>query len=203
MQYMRFCMLGLVLAGLFLSGCATSRLTRLDEVLPGEAVAVAKVRVIHNGKEVPRGFNVVFDCAQAGTAKGQCGVEENGYIFARFPVGPRSIRMVVLPSGLVKHSFEADELTFQLRGGGTINYIGDITMEWRGIGNGTAVAAMVAGGVSGGFVGSILGGELVNMGEGLAISVKSNPAEAQKAFSQKFPTARSITPSLLVVKPHK
>ena len=103
-----------------------------------------------------------------------------------------SIRNVIHRSGLMQHHFGADELTCQLSGGGVVNYLGDITFDWNGMssGSGMAIAAI---------------SPLVNTfttGGGTRVSVETNTPAALDAFRQKFKTDKSLTPSLLAVKPN-
>jgi hypothetical protein len=182
------CLLGLVLAGLPLSGCVSqvARIDNLSSVSSEEAIVVAKFRVKYNGEEM-KVCNLLFD-----EAKTQCFLEWNSYVFAKLPAGKHSISHIIHKSGLMQHHFKPEELTFQLSGGGVINYIGDITIDWHGMGSGSGVAVVAATGVIGS--GLLTGGEI-------AVSVDSNTAEAQEAFKQKFSIDRIITPSLVVVKP--
>jgi hypothetical protein len=189
-------LMGLILIGLFLSGCATSRLTQLNDVGPNEAIAVAKFQFIYNGKVVTKGCNVIFDPLPAfGPPKNQYILfDESGYVFMKLPAGVNSIRIVIHKSGLMQHHFQPEELTCQLRGDGVINYIGDVTFNWDGMGSGSAVGVTALTGVVGGSF--LTGGKI-------AVTVESNKDAAQTAFRQKFPTAQNVTPSLLVVKPSK
>jgi hypothetical protein len=190
MRYKMICLLGLVLAGLSLSGCVSqvTRLDNLSSVSSEEAIFVAKFRVTYNGEEM-KVCNMLFD-----EAKTQCFLDGNNYVFAKLPIGRHSISHIIHKSGLMQHHFKPEELTFQLSGGGAINYIGDITIDWHGMGSGSGVAVVAATGVIGS--GLLTGGEI-------AVSVDSNTAEAQEAFRRKFSTDRSLTPSLLVVKPRQ
>jgi len=189
-------LMGLVLIGLFFSGCATSRLTQLNDVGPNEAIAVAKFRFIYNGEVVTKGCNVIFDPVPAfGFPKNQYILfDESGYVFMKLPSGVNSIRIVIHKSGLMQHHFQPEELTCQLSSGGVINYIGDVTFNWNGMGSGSAVGVTALTGV---FGGSLLTGGKV------AVSVESNKGAAQTAFRQKFPTAQDVTLSSLVIKPRK
>jgi hypothetical protein len=188
-------LLGLVLAGTFFAGCATSKLTRLDDVSANEAIAVAKFRCIYNGKDVTKGCNVIFDPMPSfGTPKYQYILGESGYVFAKLPLGANSIRVVIHKSGLMQHHFTSEELTCQINGGGVINYIGDVTFDWNGMSSGAGVGIVALTGVA---------GSSALTGGGVAVSVESNAAAAQEAFRQKFPNDRGLTPSLLVVKLRK
>jgi hypothetical protein len=189
MRYKRICLLGFALAGLSLSGCATNRLTRLDDVSSEEAIVVAKFCIKYNGEDVTKGCNVVFN--SFALAKNQFILDESGYVFGKLPVGLNSIRILVHKSGLMQHRFRSEELTCQLSGGGVINYIGNITFDWHGMGSGAGVAVVVAGGM--------IGSTLLTGGD-IAVLVESNTAEMQEAFRRKFSTDRNITTSLVVVK---
>ena len=189
--------LGLVLIGLFFTGCATSRLTQLNDVGQNEAIAVARFRFVYNGEVVTKGCNVIFDPIPAfiGPVKNQYILfDESGYVFMKLPAGVNSIRIVIHKSGLMQHHFQPEELTCQLRGDGVINYIGDVTFNWDGMGSGSAVGVTALTGV--------IGGSFLTGGK-IAVSVESNKDAAQTAFRQKFPTAQDVTPSLLSVKPRK
>ena len=187
-------MAGLVLAGVCLSGCATSYLTRLDKVASDEAIAVAKFRVIYNGKDVTKGCGVIFDpFPSSGVPKYGYTLDETGYVFARLPIGANSIHLVGLKGGTHLHTFRPKELTCQLDGGGVINYMGDVTMDWNGMGTGSAIAI---GAVSPVLHGLTTGGRIV-------VSVETNAVRAQEVFRQKFPTDRNLKPSLLVVQAPK
>ena len=75
-------LVGLALASLSLSGCATpGKLTRLDSVSPNEAIAVARFHVIYNDKDGTKGCNIIFDGSR------QFILDESGYVFAKLPIG--------------------------------------------------------------------------------------------------------------------
>ena len=184
-----------IVSAIFATGCATSKLTRLDDVSANEAVVIAKFHCVYNGKDVTKGCNVIFDPMPSfGTPKYQYILDESGYVFAKLPVGANAIRVVIHKSGLMQHHFTSEELTCQINGGGVINYIGDVTFDWKGMSSGAGVGVVALTGVIG-------SSELT--GGGVAVSVESNAAAAQEAFRQKFPNDRSLTPSLLVVKLRK
>src|SRR2546427_339575 len=90
------CAFGLILA-LLASGCASNKLTRLEDLSSNEAVAVAKIRVLHNGKDVTKGAAVLFNAPSSGVPKYDYAVDENGYIFAKLPVGDDSINYILHP----------------------------------------------------------------------------------------------------------
>ena len=173
---------------LLLAGCSTSNLSRLDKVPPDQAIAVAKFRVLYNGKDASKGCNVIFNNRE------QCPIlDATGYVFAKLPVGTNSIRNLVHKSGLMQHHFPAGELACQLRGDGVINYLGDVTIVWDGMGSGAGLALAAFS-------------PLLNSattGGKAQVAVESNPAAAQEAVRRKFSTERSLEPSLLVVKPNQ
>jgi hypothetical protein len=184
------------LIGSILTGCATiPRLTRIDDVSSQEAIVATKVRLVYNGEDMPV-FNVIFRPVPATYSQKylyQNVPNESGYIFTKVPAGKNCIGVVIHKSGLMRHNFDPDDLTFQARGGGVINYIGDITFTWRGMSTGAGLATAAASGLLSSYA---TGGDI-------QVSVQSNVASAQAAFKQKYPTDRNITPSLLIVRaPH-
>ena len=183
-------LLGLTLAGMFLAGCAaTPKLSRLDSVAPGEAVVVAKFHVLYNGQEANKDCSILLDAPKIfGTPKYTFALDENGYVFTKMAAGKHQIDFII--TAWKQHHFKDGELTCAVNGD-AINYLGDITINWNGVGNGTAILA------GGGLVGA-----LATQGR-IAVTVDSNVAAAQAAFKQKFSTDRTLTPSLLVVEPHQ
>lgn len=185
-------LLALFLTSLFLTGCATTKLTRLDDLSPTEGIAVVKFHILYNDKDVTKGCGVVFDPLPSfGTPKNQFGLDDSGYVMTKLPVGQNSIRLIVHRSGLMQHRFAAGELSCQISGGGTINYLGDVTFNWNGMGTGSGFALAA--------VSPILNS--LGTGGAVKVSVESNPAAAQAAFRQKFPNDLSLIPALLVGKP--
>lgn len=189
-------MLGLLilaLAGTFLTGCANNRIARLQDVPSAEAIVVAKFRILYNGEDVTKGSVVIFNPLPPviGTAKYQYVMDDSGYVFGTQPVGLNSINTIMHRTGLMQHRFKKDELTCQLAGGGVINYLGDITIDWNGHGKGFGVATAAVSPI---FNALVTGG-------GIAVAVDQNVAAAQEAVRQKFGTDRLLTPALLVVKP--
>ena len=187
-------LLSLALAGLFLNGCAsTNALTQLDKVSPDQAILVAKFRIIYNGDDVTTGCGVFLEPLPAFAGRAYP-IDESGYLYLTRPVGLNSIKILIHKSGLMQHRFYSDELTCQLAGGGVVNYIGDINIYWNGMGKGSAIGLTALTG--------ILGNNILT-GGGVSAKVEDNTAAAQAAFQQKFSTTQTITPSLLVVKPHQ
>jgi len=187
--------LGLVLAGAILSGCvvgvAPTKLTRLDDVSSREAITVAKFSITYNGKDVTKGCNLIF----SNKSYHGCTLDESGYVFMKLPIGTHAIRYVVHKNGLMQRNFRSDELTCLISGEGTINYIGDISLDWHGVTGAESVGVIAGIGLTG-YAFTTTHGKVV-------VAVASDTAAAQAAFKQKFPTDRIITPSLLVVQPHQ
>jgi len=129
------CLLGVLLAGLYLSGCTTPvNLTRLDEVSPDQAIVVGRFHVRYNGQDETKGCNVVFR-QWTFASPTECVLDESGYLYARFPVGKNPIQMIIRGSsyGLLLHRFPSGQLYCAVEGNGVINYIGDITFDWNGM----------------------------------------------------------------------
>lgn len=189
-------LLGLALVGLFLNGCVSSRiLTSVDNVSPGKAMVIGKFQVSYNGTDMTKDAVIAFN-------SGAYRLDENGYLFLEFPVGQNAIRAVAKKGGVIKHNYGAEDLTFQLTEGGAAYYIGDITVNWHGMGNGAAWGSLIGGELVGGIVGGALIQDQATKGA-IVITVETNTAAAQAAFQKKFSTDRSLTPSLLVVKPRQ
>ena len=188
-----FQLLGLSLAVCFLSGCLAYNITQLKDVSSEEAIAVAKFRIVYNGEDVTKGSFVIFNAPDTGFVKYQFMLDETGYLFAKLPVGVNRIRFINHRSGFMQHHFGPEELTCQLSGSGVINYIGDITAEWKGKGTGSAFAITAATGV--------FAQALFTQGK-IRISVEANTAKTQEIVARKFATSKSITPALLAVKPN-
>ena len=189
-------LLGLALAGLLLNGCATSRiLTSVDHVSPEQAIVVGKFQVLYNGKDMTKDAVIAFD-------RSAFRLDESGYLFLECPVGQNAIRAVMERGGVIKHNFGAEDLTFQLAGGGVVNYIGDITVNWHGMGKGAAWGSLIGGELVGGIAGGAIIQDQATKG-GIMITVETNTAAAQAAFQKKYSTDRPLTLSLLVVKPQQ
>ncbi|MEI6077026.1 MAG: hypothetical protein WCS94_15710 [Verrucomicrobiota bacterium] len=179
-------LLGIVLSSMFLSGCATKgTITNLDKVKPDDAIMVAKFRILYNGEDVTKKCALMF-----GSASGfECALDETGYIFAQVSPGPLNLKFVCI-RGWSGHSFEPDEITCQLAGGGVVNYLGDVTVDWQGKSRGSIMALSIV---------SPIAGSVTGVGT-TTVSVGSHLAEAQAAFQRQFKTNRILTPALLVVK---
>ena len=177
---------GVIVAGLFLVGCgAGSKLTRLDNVSKDEAIVAGKFRIKYNGEDVTKGCDISIRPMYTQR------LDESGYVFAKLPVGAHSVW--ILTYSYMQHRFDTDDLTFQLKGGGAINYIGDITMDWKGMSKGSGLALGVAVGGWGNILGATKGK--------MVVSVKSNPEEIQAEIRRRFNSDQKVTPSLMVVKP--
>lgn len=188
MGYKIVCLLCFVLIGLWLPGCANyfPRLDNLAVEKPDEALVVAKIRVIYNGEDVTKGCSVLFDSKWSGT------LDESGYIITRLPVGKYTFSHLIHNSGLMQHRFKAEELTMQIKGGDTINYVGDITFEWKGMNSAGGVALIAFTGVVGN--GLLSGGDLT-------VVVESHEPQMQAEIKRRFAVERKLTPSYMVVKP--
>jgi hypothetical protein len=199
--------LGLIV--LFACGCASNKLTRLEDLSQNEAVAIAKFRVLHNGKDVTKGGAVLFNAPATGIPKYDYMIGEDGYVFAKLPVGENSINYILHPDRITQHRFPSPELSFHLKEGRAIYYIGDITFDWQGSGSSANWTVFVLGALAGGATGlpgAELAGPLAGGAAGrgrIAVAVDSNPAAAQEAFRRKFPNDREVIPSLLVVTPRR
>ena len=130
-------LLTLLLAVVFTAGCFSNKLQRVEDLAPNEAGAVARIRIVYNGKDVTKGSEVVFNAPTFGFPKYAYALgEEKGYVFAKLPVGRNSIDVLVHKGGIVHHNFHPDELTFQLGEGKAVYYLGDMTLDWPGIKSG-------------------------------------------------------------------
>ena len=184
-----FSCIHLAFASLLLSGCATSMLTKLDGVSPSEAITVGRFHIFYNDKDITKDCQVAFNLSP-GHSKYVYNLDETGYIFVKLPTGGNSLSYIGQKSGFMNYFFKEGELTCNSLGGGTINYIGDITMNWHGADSGAATALIATtGGI----------GRALTRG-GCVVKVQSNVVGAKETFNQKFSTNRDITPELLVVK---
>jgi len=201
MRYHTVCMLGLMFVVVFLTGCVSyiPRLENLSSVKPEEAIVATRIRIKYNGVNSKQGVIVIDDTTQYI-------LDESGYMFAALPAGKHSITLLAHESGFLKHQFQPNELTFQLGGGGQINYLGDITLDWQGITpeegrNNIIVGALIGSG--GGVITAVAGGcvasKLTPQGK-IVVEVKSDDTQIQKEFTQRFASDRKLTPSLLAVK---
>lgn len=184
------CLALVIMVGL--TGCATGQLKRLQDVSAGEAVAVAKFHILHNGEDQTQDCAVLFNTSAYGEKYG-VHFDASGYVVMKLPAGKNRLDMIC--TAWTRHLFAPEELTCEISGGGVINYLGDITMNWQGTGSGAVVLSTIGGGIVGGaLAGSATQGKLV-------VTVDSNLAAAQAVFRQKFPTDATLQPALLVVKP--
>lgn len=167
-------LLGLLLTGWVVSGCATGQFTELNRVPPDAAIAVAKFTIRYKDQDVTKGSTIIFNAPAFGSPTYSYVLDETGCVYAKLPVGVNSINFVVHKGGLIQHHFRSGEITCQCRGEGVLNYIGDITMDWQGS---------------------------KTLGK-VGVAVASHAAEAQVQFRKKYPTDRTLTPSLLVVNPN-
>lgn len=185
-----------LLVALLVSGCASTKFTGLEDVSEKEAVAVAKIRILHNGKDVTKGSTVIFNAPYTGIIRYAYKPDEAGYIFAKLPVGNNRLNTILHPNQLTQHRFGDEELTCQLLEGKGIYYIGDITLDWRGMGSaGSWMLFAAVGGIPGALAGAAAGQG------GIVATVESNEVPAQEALRRRFSTDRNVIPSLLVVNP--
>jgi hypothetical protein len=177
---------------IFICSCSTLRLTKIEDVSLNEAAAIVKINLKYNGEDVTKKSYILFNAPSFGAAKHLI-PDENGYIYAKLPLGTNSIDEILLVIGLgnVQHRFNTGELTFQLNQAQAIYYLGDLTIDWQGVGSGTAATMSIGLGVV---------GSLLTQGD-IIVSVESNINGAQEAFRKKFQTQLEIIPSLVVVKP--
>jgi len=174
----------LATALIVLPSCSVDKLARLDQVSPNEAIAVARFRVIYNGEKVTKNNYVYFNS----TYGGEHAFKDDEYMFFKLPAGKNNIQNVC--HSLVQHHFEPDELTFNLAGGGTINYLGDITFVWDGMNSAGATGMALLSPIA----------SMYLTGGGTKVSVESHPASARDALRQRYGVDRVVTPSLLKVK---
>ncbi|MBF0569299.1 MAG: hypothetical protein HQL18_00785 [Candidatus Omnitrophica bacterium] len=196
MKYKLGCLMGLIVVVLSVSGCAISSLTRLDNIAPSEAIAIAKIHIIYNGKDMSNRSNVLFNEWGGGFPKYQYIVGQDGYIFARLPIGMNGMSGIVHGSGL-SHFIAQGEITCQLKGGGVVNYLGDITFNWNGKASGSEAGAFFRSSTP---LGMLL---MSSPDQGtIRVVIESNVKEAQEVFRRKFPDSQAeITAALLEVKP--
>ncbi len=187
MKLKAFYLLSLIVATLFLAGCAAKNLNALEEAAPNEAIVVAKIRVIYNGEDVTKMSSVSFPGnPSAVSVMDRVVLDETGYVFIKRPAGEDSIRVVTHRAGIISHDFDPKELTCQLSAN-EITYIGDITFEWTGSSAGTAWTI------------SLLSNNILKLCGDITVSVESNFDAAREAFREKFHTDRDMKISLLAV----
>lgn len=193
-------LVGLIVSVLFASGCCSySFLNRLDNLSSNEAIVIAKIHILYNDKDVSKGSHVFFNTWDSnGVFKYQYVVGQDGYIFARLPVGTNGIGCITQKNGYLTHNINKGELVCQLKGGGVINYLGDINVNWNGNVSGSDKVR--------GFLrtSSLLGTLLMSQPEHgqIGVAVESHVKEATEAFRKKFPGSKAdITPSLIDINP--
>src|SRR4051812_19022599 len=93
---------------LALTGCTTNRrFQRVEDIAPNEAVAVARIRILYNGKDKTKGSCIIFD-APAPNRFGY-DLDKSGYVFAKFPLGRTSVETILHPNGLTQRHFRPGE----------------------------------------------------------------------------------------------
>lgn len=189
----------LLLTILALVACGIERFEGLDHLPANEAVAFARLRLLHNGEDVTNGAVVVIDRPMNGVPRFQYKLDRDGLLFARLPLGRHSIDEVQTPSGLAIHDFRRDELAFEVKGAGAVYYLGDVTMDWRGMGSGAAFALVAAGTITAGLAGGAAAG-LATKGT-IIVSVDVDTPAAHAAFARRFPIDRDLVPTPLAVRP--
>ena len=178
---------------LFLSGCATGRLSRLEDVSPDEAAIIARIKVKYNGEDVTKGSGIAINLPSTGAPMYKYWADENGYIIGKAPLGINSIDLVSagpMAVGRFSHIFKSKELSFELNRGQEIFYLGDITFDWHGIEYGAAQVAVGFGAI----------GSLATQGS-VSVSVESDVSKAEEIFRKKFPNHLATIPSILIIKP--
>lgn len=191
--------IGVFLLLTIVSSCGTRRFTGIENVGSGEAVAFGRIKILHNGKDVTEGANVIIDAPSTGIVRWQYQLDRDGVIVAQLPTGNHSVTHIIVESGLSQHRFETGELSFDLPEGRKVYYLGDVTMDWRGAGAAASVPLMVAGAVTGGVMGAALGSTITQ--GGIVVSVDDQQESASATFHQRFPTEGAVVSSPLRVTP--
>jgi hypothetical protein len=193
----------LALASLILSGCTTGNLKTLDATSSNEGIAVARIHCTYDGKDATKGCNIVFDPLPFfGVPKYQYVPDANGYVFAKLPLGVNSIRAIVVSSGLAKHDFDSGELTCHIKGGGVINYLGEIYIDWQKVSVSTSSTVETIG-FSARNTFTVVSFNWTEGGGKIGVWVDSNESAAKDAFQVRFNEQRQLTPSLLVARSQK
>lgn len=116
--------ISLLFLGLYLSGCATTyKDFKPTEVKPNEGVAIGKVNIKYNGKDMNKECAVCLN-----SINGPCqNLTDEGFIFKNVPKGESSIRRIACKDTSLQH-YNLNGAIFQVAEG--INYFGQVDIEW-------------------------------------------------------------------------
>ena len=123
-----FVMIALVLSVLLISGCTTTyKDFKSSNVRSGEGVAIGKVNVKYNGKNMNRQCAICLN-----SANGPCqGLTDEGFVIQNVPVGDASIRRVVCKDTSLQH-YNIDQASFLQKDG--VTYFGQVDIDWANAG---------------------------------------------------------------------
>lgn len=112
-----------ILAVLMIS-CSSSKIDKNTAIMSSEAVVLASIKIMNNGKDITKNSKIYFDENRKGTLTYR--LPENGEMMTKLPIGNHYIKMIYTPYGSVNlpdgyASFRID--------GNKANYIGNIEIK--------------------------------------------------------------------------
>lgn len=157
--------------GLFLAGCATTyKDFKTAYIKPNEGVAIGKVNIKYNGKDLNKECAVCLN-----SVNGPCqNLTDEGLVFKNIPKGEASIRRIACKDTSLQH-YNMSGANFQVGEG--VTYFGQVDIDWANKG-GFKASDMF------GAIGAAIS-ESSNDGT-IKMSVKDgNIAEVVKAYEQQ------------------
>ena len=179
MRFKNVCQLAIVLSTWLLTGCATSTLTRLEDLSTDEAILAARFHIVFDDNDVTEGTWVLFDAPAFGANKYSYQLDKTGYVFARLPIGLNHMSGFLYNHNL--HQCRDKEVTFQLVGNGVVNDLGNVTVNWHVDKESQA------------------GWELSKM----RFKIATNTPQTAVEFRNRYGTTRQIVPSAVVIHPEE
>jgi hypothetical protein len=177
---------------LALGGCASiGPITSVDKG-PNEAIVIGRIRVFYNGEDVTKDSTIWF--RSRGSSKDFAyQPDQHGTVYTKLPVGSYHVQRVEYRSfvGTFHHEFLEQRAPFAISDHVRVNYIGDLTLDWKGRSLKPSQALLMLG-VVGGIASAIA--DIGNDGE-IAIGTADNSVRALRAFNERFHTRMELASS--------
>jgi len=116
--------LAILLVAVVLASCSSNKINKDTEIMSSEAVVLASIRIMNNGKDITKNSKLFFDENKNGALTYR--LPENGEMITKLPIGNHYLKTIYTPYGSVNlpdgyASFRVD--------GNKINYIGNIEIK--------------------------------------------------------------------------
>jgi hypothetical protein len=164
------------------------------ELKPGEVIAIGRLEVLENGRDVTREATLLFNEGMWGTYPYRA--DESGFIYMKLRRGKNHLARISIPSGFAK--FPDGYLATELSDSAKIHYIGDLRIELYGD---VLVAPNYMLGALGALADEARASSMARSGRIAPVDIESGPSPVFAFFRNKFPTERETAVSLLRVHP--